>query len=114
MKFHQKNAQTAIEYMLLLSLVAVIVIVGFSRLLPQANQSVSALFSRASSSIVGETVQPVNGDWCPWSSCACGGLMNASECAAQGAPTTQTRLCDCPAPLGSGAICSGPSQQPCS
>ena len=102
MKPHQKNAQTAIEYLVLLSLVAVIVIVGFSNLLPRANQSVSSLFFKARSSIMGAKVESIDGQWCDW-----------SPCSAEGGSGFQKRLCDCPAPLGSGSVCSGPSQQPC-
>ncbi len=98
MKLHPKNAQTAIEYLILLSLVAVIVMFSFSHLLPRANQAVSSLFFRAGSSIMGETVQSIDGSWCDWGPCKDG---------------NQTRLCDCPAPLGSGTICSGASVQSC-
>ncbi len=97
-KFNQKNAQTAIEYLILLSLVAVIVIVSFSNLFPRANQAVSSLFSRAGLSIMGGTVQSIGGNWCNWGPCQDG---------------TRKRLCDCPAPLGSGAVCSGSGTESC-
>ncbi|HLD70163.1 MAG TPA: hypothetical protein VJA17_05300 [Candidatus Omnitrophota bacterium] len=115
MKLHQKNAQTAIEYLILLSLVAVIVMFSFSHLLPRAGQSVSSLFSRAGSSIMGETVQPIDGDWCDWSPCLDCTNASIAACLNKVAQniTVQYRLCDCPAPLGSGAVCSGPSQQDC-
>ena len=98
MKLQQKNAQTAIEYLILLSLVAVIVMVSFSHLLPRAtnqtNGTVFSLFSRARSSIMGEKVQSINGNWCLWGPCINGEIK---------------RLCDCPAPLGSGRVCPGSS-----
>lgn len=99
MKFSPPKAQTAIEYLILLSLVAVIVMVSFANLLPRANQAVSSLFSRGRASIMGATVESIDGQWCNW-----------GPCQAEG---NQTRLCDCPAPLGSGTVCAGSSVQSC-
>lgn len=99
-KLIQRSAQTAIEYLILLSLVAVIVMFSFSNLFPRANQAVSSLFLRAGSSIMGEKVQPIDGSWCDWGPCQVEG--------------NQTRLCDCPAPLGSGTLCPGSSRMACS
>lgn len=117
MKLHQKSAQTAIEYLILLSLVAVIVMFSFSHLLPRANQAVSSLFLRAGSSIMGETVQSIDGDWCDWSPCECDeldGIAKAACLAALIGPRVHRRLCDCPAPLGSGTLCAGSSTENCS
>ncbi len=116
MKLHPKNAQTAIEYLILLSLVAVIVMFSFSHLLPRANRSVSSLFFRAGSSIMGETVQSIDGNWCEWSACDCDELEGAAKAACIAAltePRVHHRLCDCPAPLGSGVVCAGPTNQLC-
>lgn len=115
MKFYPPKAQTAIEYLILLSLVAVIVMISFANLLPRANQAVSSLFSRGRASIMGATVESIDGDWCEWSPCLDCTNASIAACLNQVAQniTVQYRLCDCPAPLGSGTICSGASAQSC-
>jgi len=108
--FQKKNkpAQTTIEYLLLLTLVAVIVIISFRTLLPRVRGSSLSFFDRAAASIMGQTpaVPAVDGHWCPWTPCS-------KPCDDGTGPGTQTRVCECPRPAGGGAPCFGPSSQNC-
>ena len=99
MKFFQKKAQTAIEYLLLLALVAVVVIISFSNLLPRVKDSSGQYFVKATESIMGQNARRVNGGWCDW----------GEPALVQGSVTQcmQNRLCDCPPPFGTGDICAG-------
>ncbi len=49
-----RKAQTALEYLLILALVAAIVFVGFKTLLPNTQASANAFFNAVSRGIVGE------------------------------------------------------------
>ena len=100
MKPQTSIAQAAIEYLLLLTIVGILVIIAFSNLLPQVKKSSSTYFVKATTSIMGAPMQSSPGGWCDWGEC------NLST-------HLQKRLCDCPAPIGGGAICAGPAEQPC-
>ncbi|MFA5059398.1 MAG: hypothetical protein WC676_02080 [Candidatus Omnitrophota bacterium] len=52
-KISQK-AQTAIEYLLIFALVAVIVFVGFKTILPRTQQSANVFFNKVTDGIMGE------------------------------------------------------------
>ena len=101
MLFRREKAQTAIEYLLLLALVATIVIISFSNLLPRVKDSSSEYFVKAAGSIMGLPAGQVTGNWCEW---------GPTLVPFHGSPSNQCiqkRLCDCPPPFGSGAICLG-------
>ena len=51
---HQRNAQTAIEYMLLLGVVVALVLVAFKTSLPKMRTSANTYFNRAAIGILGE------------------------------------------------------------
>ncbi|HBR14094.1 MAG TPA: hypothetical protein DD723_00930 [Candidatus Omnitrophica bacterium] len=96
--FHQK-AQTAIEYILLLSAVTAIVLVGFKTYLVQSRKASKEFFNEATKAIMGEKNRCGNGKCddfedntrCPIDECKCGdgkceGLEDnincSSDCAA--------------------------------
>ena len=51
-------------------------------------------------------VPAVDGHWCPWTPCS-------KPCDDGTGPGVQTRVCECPKPVGGGAPCFGPSSQFC-
>ncbi len=51
---YQRNAQTAIEYMLLLAVVVAIVLVAFKVSLPKTQRSANAFFDRATLGLIGK------------------------------------------------------------
>ncbi len=80
------SGQTALEYMILFAIVAVVVFAGFKTLLPQVQNSSEGYYNSVANVIMGENPNPINGGWCPPS------------------PSGQ-RACLCPAPAFGGAPC---------
>ncbi len=97
------RGQTALEYLLLLAVVAAVVFAGFKTFVPQTRQATEGYYNQVSRVLQGETPQPVNGGWCP-AHCpdpkACG-------------PAAISKVCGCPAPAFGGAYCSGSAFEVC-
>ncbi|GEM_PF-2053070 len=51
---HSKKGQTAVEYLLLLGIVVTVVLVGFSKYLPRAQQASNIYFQRVGEGVLGE------------------------------------------------------------
>lgn len=93
-----KKGQTALEYLLLLGLVAFVVFTAFSGggFMNQVKDSSTNYFTTMGRVIQGEDPKTgINGGWCEWSLCS-GGI--------------QFRTCECPAPAFGGAQCVADSQ----
>jgi hypothetical protein len=98
-----KSGQSAVEYFLILTVVAIVVFVGFNNLLPAIQSSQdpiknpSGFFTKVDKVILGAKPQPINGGWC------------VPECPPSGSCGDQTRYktCECPAPAFGGTYCSG-------
>jgi len=110
-KFTSRNAQAALEYMLLLAVVVAIVLVGLQNKLPRANRATEQYFNETANIIMGQN---------PSSSCTTGGWTAWTACSLLcGSGGTQTRTCTdtcgsgC-APDQYGSITSRPCNQfPC-
>lgn len=63
----RQNAQTAIEYMLLLAVVTAIVLVGFKHYVPKSRSATEEFYNKAAIGILGDP--PV-----------CNKLLNPNEC----------------------------------
>ena len=81
------SGQTALEYMVLFAIVAVVVMAGMKNLLPQVRNSSEGYYNSVTRVIMGDEPAPINGGWCDAS------------------PSGQ-RACLCPAPAFGGAPCS--------
>ena len=51
---HSRQGQTAVEYLLLLGIVVTVVLVGFSKYLPRAQQASNIYFQRVGEGVLGE------------------------------------------------------------
>lgn len=91
------QAQTSIEYLLLVAVVAIIVIASFSKgsLIDKVHNSAQDYYSKVTSVIMGSNPKPINGGWCP------------VICSAGNAPKVIYGACECPAPAFGGAACPG-------
>ncbi len=102
-RLNRSRGQTALEYLLLLAVVAAVVFAGFKTFVPQTRQATEGYYNQVSRVLQGETPQPVNGGWCP-AYCpdpkACG-------------PAAISKVCGCPAPAFGGAYCSGATFEVC-
>ncbi len=82
-----RNAQTAVEYLLLLGVAAVITLIGITSLLPRAHEASYTFFNRAAASIMGENKMIPS---CAFNTCepgdcgptpdGCGGMMDCGDC----------------------------------
>jgi hypothetical protein len=97
-----KRAQTALEYLLLLGIVAFIVLAAFSKggMLTKVHDTAQDQFAGVTNVIMGANPQAIPGGWCEWTPCSQG-------------VTNQFRSCECPAPAFGGAACSGQAQRAC-
>jgi len=96
------RGQTSLEYLLLLTVVAVIVIASFSKgaLLDQIQATSRNYFNSVSEVIAGKNPVPINGGWCPVT-CPAAGSYGFN---------VMYRSCECPAPAFGGQPCSGNGQ----
>jgi len=99
------RGQTSLEYLLLLSVVAVVVIASFSpgSLIDQVHNSAQGYYNTVTSAIMGANPKPINGGWCPVT-CPSGG---------SGHTTVIYRSCECPAPAFGGQFCTGNGSVSC-
>lgn len=51
---HSRQGQTAVEYLLLLGIVVTVVLIGFSKYLPRAQQASNIYFQRVGEGVLGE------------------------------------------------------------
>ncbi len=54
-----RHGQTAVEYLLLLTIAAVVVFVGFQRLLPRVEGTSNQFFNKATQGIMGKPAEPI-------------------------------------------------------
>ncbi len=96
------NGQSALEYLLLCGIVALVVITAFSKngFMNQVRSTSNVYYEQITNVIMGDDVEPINGGWCEWSLCVKPG-------------TYHFRTCECPAPAFGGAPCPGESSQFC-
>ncbi len=94
-KNHQ--AQTAMEYLLILAVIGVIVLASLRLLVPKVHDSSEDYYNSVTRVILGESPAPVNGGWCE---------VKCPTTPGQGNPTMH-RTCECPSPAFGGAYCSG-------
>ena len=95
-----RRAQTAIEYLLILAVIAAIALGSFKLLLPKVQQSSEGYYNKVTDVILGnKTPQPIPGGWCPVACPPVGG--NDQWCG----NATRYRTCECPAPAFGGAYC---------
>ncbi len=98
--YRNRLGQTSLEYLLLLSVVAVVVIGSFGpgSLISQIGTAAGGYYNTVSNVIMGANPQPINGGWCPVT-CPSGSI----------APSVIYRSCECPAPAFGGQYCTGSS-----
>lgn len=94
------SAQTALEYLLILTVVAIVVLASMKFLMPGVNRSSEGYFNSVTRVVLGEKPDPINGGWCE------------PVCPAGGGPTMY-RTCECPAPAFGGSYCQGPAEKSC-
>ncbi len=104
--FHNPSrAQTSIEYLLLLAVVAVVVIASFSQgsLISQVHDSAQGYYNTITNVIMNSDAKPlpIPGGWCP------------VTCPSGSSGTVIYRSCECPAPAFGGAYCTGSSAWSC-
>lgn len=95
------RGQTAMEYLLILTVVAILTLISFNTLIPAIRDSQDnvknprGFFTKVDRVILGEHPNPINGGWCP------------VECPAPGSCGDQYRyrVCECPAPAFGGKFC---------
>jgi Flp pilus assembly pilin Flp len=94
------RGQTAIEYLLLLGVVAFIMFMAFAKggFMTQVQDTSKEHFDTIANVILGDNPKPIQGGWCEWSACSGG---------------KQYRTCECPAPAFGGS-CPGESEKGCS
>lgn len=91
------QGQTAVEYLLLFTIVAVVVLTAFHQFFPSFNQSTNNYFDKITTVIRDDVdVEPINGGWCSWGSCGPDGY--------------QRRECACPQPAFGGTFCKPTSE----
>jgi len=89
----KSTGQTAVEYLLVFTVVAIVVLVAFNQFFPTLNQSSNDYFDTITTIIRDDReVAPIDGDWCSWGSCGPDGY--------------QRRECACPQPAFGGKHCS--------
>jgi len=95
------RGQTSLEYLLLLAVVAVVVIVGFSKgsLIDQVHNAAQGYYNSVTRVIMGENPKPINGGWCPVTCPYSGGKPGSIG------PTNIYGACECPAPAFGGTFC---------
>ncbi len=88
------TAQTAIEYLLLSSVVATLVFMAFARggFMSQVHNTANEYYEDAARVIMGDNPKPINGGWCEWTPCSPG-------------VATSYRTCECPSPAFGGSEC---------
>jgi len=91
------RGQTSLEYLLLLTVVAVIVIASFrtGSLIDQVHDSAQGYFNTVTKVIMGARPAPIKGGWCPVT-CPASGSYGFN---------IMYRACECPAPAFGGAPC---------
>jgi len=89
------RGQTALEYLLLLAVVAVIVIASFSpgSLIQQVHDAAQGYYNTVTSVIMGANPNPINGGWCP------------VTCPSGAGPSVIYGACECPVPAFGGSFC---------
>ena len=81
-----KNAQTAIEYLLLFGVAAVVTLVGITSLLPRTHQAAYTFFNRAAISIMGTSqIEGCIYNVCEPGDCGpipdgCGDMIDCGDC----------------------------------
>ena len=97
--YSPKRGQTALEYLLLLAVVAVVVIASFSRgsLIDQVHNAAGGYYNTITNVIMGENPNPIDGGWCP---VTCPPPNSYGFNIMYG-------TCECPAPAFGGAYCPG-------
>ena len=116
MRLKKLSAQTALEYLLLLGIVAAAVLAAFRYLLPQVRDSSAGYYNNVARVIRGENPGPIDGGWCDWSPCV--PAIPATDSTPPVAGTTfRYRTCQCPAPAFGGKPCEesvgGSGQEGC-
>ena len=98
------RGQTSLEYLLLLAIVAVIVIAGFSQggLISKVHDAAQGYYGSATRVIMGETPAKINGGWCGVTCPLTAGF----------GPRYMYGACECPAPAFGGDYCLGASKTP--
>lgn len=100
-----QRGQTALEYLLLLAIVAIVVVSAFGRgsLIDQIQNTAGGYYNTVTQVIMGKNPKAINGGWC------------SVSCPPSGAtgPTTLYSSCECPPPAFGGAYCSGTGQVTC-
>jgi len=103
LKHRPLRGQTALEYLLLLSVVAIVVVAAFNHggLIDQIQGSAGGYYNSVTRVIMGENPTPINGGWC---SVGCG----------EGSGTKVLyRVCGCPPPAFGGTNCSQGADSTC-
>lgn len=100
---NHNHAQTAIEYLLILAVVAAIVLASQKVLLPKVQNSAEGYYNNVTDVILSRNVQAISGGWCPVECPPVSG--NPQAC---GNPI-RYRTCECPAPAFGGAYCPNDS-----
>lgn len=93
------HAQTAVEYLLILAVVAAVVLAAFKFLLPQVRTSSEGYYNNVTDVVLGNgKVEKIDGGWCP------------VECPPAGTGNPMRyRICECPAPAFGGLYCTDPN-----
>jgi Flp pilus assembly pilin Flp len=115
--FHSKrpHGQTALEYLLLVTVVAIIVIGGFRFVYPHIHDSSEGYYNKVTTVIMGghyndsstfvpDNPKPISGGWCP---------VQCAPPGSCGSPVLYRR-CECPSPAFGGTYCPGSAQVNCS
>ena len=95
-KKNRQSGQAALEYMLLLTVVAVVIFIALKpspsspTVLNKAQEATEGYFNTVTEVIMGRDPNPIDGGWCP-------------------AKPNGERECACPQPAFGGAPCSTPS-----
>ena len=97
------HAQTSLEYLLLLAVVAVVVIASFgpNSLIQKIHDSSQDYYNTVTNVIMGANPQPIDGNWCP------------VTCPSGGGPAVMYRSCECPVPAFGGNFCKGSAAVNC-
>jgi hypothetical protein len=108
---HNIKAQTAMEYLLLSAIVAIVVFMAFARggFMSRVHDTSEDYFNDVTRVIIGgpgNEPQQINGRWCDWSPCMRNPAGNIET-------PYQYRTCECPAPAFGGAQCPDTNQRPC-
>lgn len=91
------RGQAAMEYLMILAVVAIIVLASFRFLVPRVHNSSEDYYNTVTNVILGNKPQPINGGWC---------TVECPTIQGHGNPVMH-RTCECPAPAFGGSYCAG-------